>query len=106
MLVFLIGMALYFAGTFYLPFSTAMTDADPARQSQLFSDHVGQHGRHVSGHGLGTLLTVLAAAVVPMALAHFVARTSSKPPSRYASGGASCAPTSSPISSPWWSSPA
>jgi hypothetical protein len=73
MLVWLIGMGLYFAATFYLPFA-AMSSADETEIiAQFMAITFGSMAVMFLAMALGTLLMVLGAIALPLATAHFVA---------------------------------
>jgi hypothetical protein len=73
LIVWIAGMVLYFAGTFYLPF--AVTSG--ADESEMFASFMaltfGSMAVMFLTMALGTLLFVLGAIALPMATAHFAA---------------------------------
>jgi hypothetical protein len=71
--VFLVGMGLYFAGTFYMPFAAA-TSTDPNDMLLTFPlVMLGSMAVMFLSMALGTLFMFLGAVAIPMATAHFAA---------------------------------
>jgi hypothetical protein len=73
LIVFVVGMGLYFAGSFYLPLaaSTGGDEADAAAAFLLMM--FGSIAVVFLSMALGTLFSILGAIALPMATAHFVA---------------------------------
>lgn len=73
MLVFLVGMALYFGGTFYIPLATmpAVDESELALSLPLIL--MGSMAAMFLSMAIGSLLLALGAAALPIATAHFVA---------------------------------
>jgi hypothetical protein len=74
LIVFLVGMGLYFAGSLYLPFTvtTGSSEADAVGAFLLLI--FGSMAILFLSLALGTLLSILGAIALPMATAHFAAQ--------------------------------
>jgi hypothetical protein len=73
LLVWLVGMGLYFAGSFYLPFAAATGGDEVEIITQFMLITFGSMAVMFLAMALGTLLMILGAIALPMATAHFVA---------------------------------
>jgi hypothetical protein len=74
LVVFLVGMGLYFAGTVYFPVTASTGAAEPDAAMAFLAVILGSMALLFLSMALGTLFTILGAIALPMATAHFAAQ--------------------------------
>jgi hypothetical protein len=75
LVVFVVGMGLYFAGSFYLPFAAGTNPDQPDAVAAFLLLIFGSMAVLFVSMALGTLFAILGAMALPMATAHFAAES-------------------------------